>query len=196
MKSRIWKRLTGMVCTTVFVCGWQANAMTIADPSEIHFVDNTFSYINSNGDVTTDILEAISLIPGDAMISVSTDSFVDLGITPFATTASFQEIPFSFPVAPILLWEVSTGVENVQFFLGQIQVTDQSDSAVALKGTGFLSVDGGARTPAVIHVGGLGSLIRADVAAVAPVPIADGGSMVALLGIAMLGLETLRKKQP
>ncbi|MEZ5329485.1 MAG: hypothetical protein R3F19_30940 [Verrucomicrobiales bacterium] len=133
--------------------------------------------------------------PGDTWNSVVTSSAGDYaGLT--LSPATYQSFAYD-PLAPspiISLWEIgNTGSSGISFDLESISFIDESASGLTLKGLGTAHLPGFESTPGswVFTASAIGGEFGFDSINVSPVP--EGGTSLALLGVALLGFGGARR---
>lgn len=92
---------------------------------------------------------------------------------------------------PLVQWHFTSGGKNYSFNL--ISLTDASTrgGSIAASGTGFITIDG-TKYGATWAMNGTGSRFKYKISFVTNT-IPDGGSAVALLGLALAGIEGARR---
>jgi VPDSG-CTERM motif len=147
------------------------------------------SYTTDTGDINT--ATAFTSFPSAFVVSTSGDYS---GVPLFT---SVTQNPFSFdPFVPNNpLWTFMVGTDTYSFDLTTITLVDRSvPDALTLKGTGDLNITGfdttdGSWTFTANQAGGTFSFSSSN-GALTP----DGGSALILFGLALGGLEALRRK--
>jgi hypothetical protein len=149
------------------------------------------SYTTNTGNVNT--ATAFTSFPFVVVASVSGSyTGVPTGLSsPVVTMTPFTFNPFSAPVTP--LWTFMFAGSTYSFDLTVLSSRLQpGDNTLTLKGTGTLSITGFDPTPGawVFTANQLGNTFSFSSSNAA---IPDSGSAVALLGIALAGIEGVRR---
>ena len=151
------------------------------------------AYITNTGNVNT--ATAFTSFPGVIVTSVS-GSYTGvgtLGSSPAVTMNGFTFNPFSASVTP--LWTFMSGLSTYSFDLTAITQRQQpGNDTLTLRGTGTLKITGFTDTAGTWlftanQAGDTFSFSSSNAAVAAP----DSGSAVALLGIALAGIEGVRR---
>ena len=151
------------------------------------------AYVTNTGNVNT--ATAFTSFPGVIVTSVS-GSYTGvgtLGSSPAVTMNPFTFNPFSASVTP--LWTFMSAGNTYSFDLTVLSLTQQGSNTLTLNGTGTLHITGFTDTPGTwVFTANQASdtfSFSSSNAAVAVAP--DSGSAVALLGIALAGIEGVRR---
>jgi hypothetical protein len=196
--------LSAAFCAVMFAFSHNASATRHALPPVISATNPITGAIDMSG--TANNLNSTLL--GSAT-SVAFFTGVTVGGTPtgtFAGTsgASVTWSGFSWPsnvlVAP--LWTFTSGANTYSFDLANVSVFSQSNSFLNLMGSGTFHVTGFDDTPGLwsftISNPGGGAHANFDFtfanSQTATGGVPDGGMTVALLGLALVGVEVLRRK--
>lgn len=137
----------------------------------------------------------------DFRVVSTTLAFGDYAPIPFGAPATFTDFAFGAPgtVGPNAqtpLWTLTQGLTTYWFDLASITINQYVGTQRLLEGDGTAYITGFDPTPGHWSLSTSGS--RASVtfssATIADTPVPDGGTSVALLGGALLGLAGLQRK--
>jgi VPDSG-CTERM motif len=129
----------------------------------------------------------------NVVTTTGSGSYLSVPPTTSVTMTPFSFNPFSGPVTP--LWSFVFGGATYSFDLNVLtSVSQPGDDTLTIRGTGILMISGGTYdlTPgAWLFTGNQGGGTFAFSSSTSAVP--DGGTTVALLGIALAGIEGARR---
>ena len=99
-------------------------------------------------------------------------------------------------LTPQTEWTFTIGATTYSFFFASLDPTSAgaNQSAISLNGMGTLSVTGFDTTTGSFAISGTGSGGSYSILFASNTALPDGGTAVALLGIALIGIEGLRRK--
>ncbi len=150
-------------------------------------------YVTNTGNINT--ATAFTSFPFVIVTGVS-GSYTGVGTglgSPVVTMNPFSFNPFSAAVTP--LWTFVSAGNTYSFDLTLLSLTQQGNNSLTLNGTGTLHITGFTDTPGTwVFTANQASdtfSFSSSNAAVAVAP--DSGSAVALLGIALAGIEGVRR---
>jgi len=184
---------------TLFLGTFAVSLQAYTIDGEIHFL-GAFTPLDSSGSATT-LGDATGLSFDLAVVgAASGDLSATAGRLASITTFQFDPVLDPVPVEP--LWTVTGWDGKVySFTLNTIYIDLHSDNQLNLSGTGVLHADGFEDTLGTWNFQGGGTTMftfRADDVAVdsggGGVPVVDGGSAMMLLGISLLGMGYLGKR--
>jgi len=155
----------------------------------------------------TFLLTSVTATQGDPNIITfgsATTLFANGDYSVFPTPVTFQSISFSGSgdsatlTAPITLWEFTQGSKTYSFDLLSLDVASITSGSLALSGSGIAGISGMDDTVATFAMsstssGSVFEIVFGSTSA-SGTAVPDGGTTVALLGFAFVGVEALRKK--
>ena len=188
--------LTAMVVAAGFAISAQATQ-----------ISGTIGFTDPNGGTVTTVLGTTTVhLNSGATVNLGTDTYSSIAL---GTSATFGDIAFTGsglsstltgPVIPA--WLVVSGANNFSFDLTDLFSTSMGVMSgvhsFTLNGSGVAHATGFEDTNAVFSLQGTGTgevtftIFQSSTTAVPGVP--DGGSTVALLGLAFGAVEALRRK--
>ncbi len=196
MKNHLKKTLAALaigLAATALMCS-QAQATPITPGSQITF-SGSVNFNNTNNIATATRVDHWYAIgdtttSGKATVTLATGSFSSI---PVFTVANFTDLYVFNPSTPTTpLWSVG----GFTFNLTSSTIITQNATDLVIKGTGTI-VSGADTTTGtwdfhVTNAGGGQQQTFGFAASTSALP--DGGSAVALLGLALTGVEALRRK--
>ena len=146
------------------------------------------SFTTDTGDVNT--ANAFTSFPICFVVSTSGD-YASVPLFTSVTQNAFVFDPFTPPVSP--LWTFMSGGNTYSFDLLTLSIDQQGGDTLNLSGSGNLDITGfdttfGTWVFTANQAGGTFSFSSSNAA------VPEGGSAVALLGLALFGVEILRRK--
>jgi len=146
------------------------------------------SYTTDTGDINT--ANAFTSFPSAFVVSTSGD-YSSVPLFTSVTQNPFVFDPFAPPVSP--LWTFMVGTDTYSFDLLTLSIDQQGNDTLNLSGTGDLNITGfdtttGTWVFTANQAGGTFSFSSSNGA------VPDGGSALILFGLALGGLEALRRK--
>ena len=194
--------LSAAFCAVMFAFSYNASAVPHPLPPVITASNPIIGSIDMNGTATLN-----STLLGSAT-SVAFFTGVTVGGSPTGTFAgtfgsSVTWKGFSWPSSVLVptLWTFTFGTTTYSFDLANVSVSSQSNSFLNLMGSGTLHATGFDDTPGswsfTISNPGGGPHANFDFTfanSQTATGVPDGGTTVALMGIAFVGLELLRRK--
>jgi hypothetical protein len=146
------------------------------------------TYTTDTGDINT--ANAFTSFSGVFVASVSGD-YSGVPMFTAVTQNPFSFDPFVGPIAP--LWTFTVGTDTYSFDLETLTIDGQGGNVLSLSGAGTLNITGFDATPGVWvftanQAGGTFSFSSSNGA------VPEGGSALILLGLALVGMEALRRK--
>jgi VPDSG-CTERM motif len=91
-------------------------------------------------------------------------------------------------------WSFSSGGNTYSFNLESLTSATVTSGTIAMSGTGTAFINGGQATAATWALQGTGTNFKFTFSSSSTSAVPDGGSAVALLGIALAGIEIVRRK--
>ena len=150
------------------------------------------TYVTNTGNLNT--ATAFTSFPFVIVTSVS-GSYTAVGTglsSPVVTMNPFTFNPFSSSVTP--LWTFMSAGSTYSFDLTVLSLTQQGNNTLTLNGTGTLHITGFTDTPGTwVFTANQASDTFSFSSSNAAVGVPDSGSAVALLGIALAGIEGVRR---
>ncbi|MBA3726630.1 MAG: VPDSG-CTERM sorting domain-containing protein [Armatimonadetes bacterium] len=194
-----------MKLTKTILAALAASVMgVLASTAQAVMIDGTIGFSNPNGGTA-------SLVAGVTTVHFTPPLTVNFGTGDYSgttgATVSFVDISFSGSGTGATLtstnvpeWTFTSGANTFSFdllSLASAKFTGGSPNTLSLSGFGKAHITGFDDTVASFSLQGTGNgftftILQASTTAVPTVP--DGGSAVALLGIALVAIEGLRRK--
>lgn len=192
---KLTKTILAAVAATV-IGGLASTAQAVMIEGTVGFQAPNGGSASENGNVTTIHFAPpvhVNFGTGDySGTEGSTATFADISFSGSGTNATLLS-----PNTP--QWTFMSGGNTFSFDLRSLEAATFTSGNFSLSGLGVAHLTGFEDTTATFSIQGTGNgftftLLQASSTAPAPGQVPDGGSAIALLGIAIVGIEGLRRK--
>jgi hypothetical protein len=186
------KTMLAVLATGLLSCGLfcqQAHAFT----GSVSFFGAAHASGNSGtGTTSITFTNPWSVIAADGAYPVGSIGVSNVTMTNFSFTGSGTAAVLTGPVTPE--WSFSFGGNNYTFDLLALIDGTTTAGSMSLSGTGIAYINGGDPSAATWALQGSGGKFTFKFSSSTTTAVPDGGSAVALLGIALAGIEVVRRK--